>query len=419
MDAPSADIDCTGYCSNVSSVRDKVADCMIEMKEEARRKRRKKKTATSLVTSCFYDLYKLKGEVLGQGAYASVETCVNVLTDLEYAVKIIEKVPGHPRSRVFKEVETYYQCQGHPNIIQMLEFFEDDDRFFLVFEKVEGGQLFNRIQERDLFTEREASQIVKDLAKALNFLHNKGIAHRDLKPENILCVYRDQLSPVKICDFDLASAIQFNSGHNGPLSTPQLLTPVGSAEYMAPEVVDTFVGDDCNYYDKRCDMWSLGVVTYILLCGYAPFSGNCGYNCGWERGESCRACQELLFRSIQGGHYEFPERDWASISDEAKDLIRKLLVKDAHRRLSAAEVLKHPWINPGPKDNDFLATPDVIKRNDSLKKLSTFAESAMSVNRVIVQHFSMNLIGPPPPKDSIYGLSPPSESSLMQRRQRN
>lgn len=68
-------------------------------------------------------------------------------------------------------------------------------------------------------------------------------------------------------------------------------TQVGSAEYMAPEVVDTFVGDDCNYYDKRCDMWSLGVVTYILLCGYAPFSGNCGYNCGWERGESCRACQ--------------------------------------------------------------------------------------------------------------------------------
>lgn len=137
---------------------------------------------------------------------------------------------------------------------------------------------------------------------------------------------------------------------------------MGSAEYMAPEVVETFIGDDCNYYDKRCDMWSLGVVTYILLCGYAPFSGNCGYNCGWERGESCKTCQELLFYSIQQGYYEFPEKDWRSISEDAKDLIRKLLVKDAHRRLSAAEVLKHPWINPGPKDNDFLATPDVIKR---------------------------------------------------------
>lgn len=392
-------------------------DCLIDMKEEGRRKRRKKKTANSLVTSCFHDLYKLKGEVLGQGAYASVETCVNTLTDLEYAVKIIDKVPGHPRSRVFKEVETYYQCQGHPNIIQILEFFEDDDRFYLVFEKVNGGQLFNRIQERDLFTEREASQIVRDLANALKFLHNKGIAHRDLKPENILCVYRNQLSPVKICDFDLASAIQFNSGHNGPMSTPQLLTPVGSAEYMAPEVVETFIGDDCNYYDKRCDMWSLGVVTYILLCGYAPFSGNCGYNCGWERGESCKACQELLFYSIQQGHFEFLEKDWKNISEEAKDLIRKLLVKDAHRRMSASDVLKHPWINPGPKDNDFLATPNVIKRNDSLKKLSTFAESAMSVNRVIVQHFSMNSSGPIK-NDSIYGLSPPNESLLMQRRQR-
>lgn len=393
------------------------ADCMIDMKEEGRRKRRKKKTANSLVTSCFHDLYKLKGEVLGQGAYASVETCVNMLTDLEYAVKIIEKVPGHPRNRVFKEVETYYQCQGHPNIIQMLEFFEDDDRFYLVFEKVDGGQLLNRIQEREHFTEREASQIIRDLANALNFLHNKGIAHRDLKPENILCVYRNQLSPVKICDFDLASAIQFNSGHNGPMSTPQLLSPVGSAEYMAPEVVETFIGDDCNYYDKRCDMWSLGVVTYILLCGYAPFYGNCGYNCGWERGEACHTCQELLFYSIQQGQFEFPEKDWKLISDDAKDLIRKLLVKNAHCRLNANEVLKHPWINPGPKDSDFLATPAVIKRNDSLKKLSTFAESAMSVNRVIVQHFSMNSVGPMQ-KDSIYGLSPPSESALMQRRQR-
>lgn len=120
------------------------------------------------------ELYKLTGEVLGEGAYASVQTCRSLYTDLEYAVKIIDKIPGHARTRVFKEVETFHHCQGHPNIIQMIEFFEDEEKFYLVFEKVNGGQLLSRIQERIHFSEREASQIVKEIASALNFLHKKG-----------------------------------------------------------------------------------------------------------------------------------------------------------------------------------------------------------------------------------------------------
>lgn len=125
----------------------------------------------------FLDAYKLTGEVLGQGAYASVQTCVSMLTGLEFAVKVIDKIAEHARARVFREVETFYHCQGHPNIIQMLEFFEADDKFYMVFEKVEGGQLLDRIQQRKRFTEQEASLIVKDLASALNFLHQKGIVN--------------------------------------------------------------------------------------------------------------------------------------------------------------------------------------------------------------------------------------------------
>ncbi|XP_075236870.1 MAPK interacting serine/threonine Lk6 kinase isoform X2 [Lycorma delicatula] len=415
-----------------SVLRDKTNDVEAR-KEEARRKRRKKRATTSLVTSCFQDLYRLTGEVLGEGAYASVQTCVNLLTDLEYAVKMIEKIPGHSRSRVFKEVETFHHCQGHPNIIQLLEFFEDDNRFYLVFEKVEGGQLLSRIQERVHFSEREASFIIKDLASALNYLHSKGIAHRDLKPENILCVHPDKLSPVKICDFDLGSGIKFNPSLSSPLATPQLLTPVGSAEFMAPEVVEAFVGE-ANSYDKRCDLWSLGVIMYILLCGYPPFYGHCGSDCGWEKGEMCRDCQALLFTSIQEGHYEFPEREWADISHDAKDLISKLLVKEASMRLSAACVLNHPWVQHGPQSevaNRPLTTPHTIRRNNSARELSAFAESAMAVNRVVLQHFSMT-------GDSVvdsylnaqmaegddskvtnnipFGLSPPSESRLLQRR---
>jgi len=361
-------------------------------KEEAKKRRRKKKrTGSSLFASTFNELYRLTGEFLGQGAYASVQTCVNIWTDVEYAVKIIEKVPGHSRDRVFKEVETFHHCQGHPNIIQLIEFFEEEDRFYLVFEKIVGGPLLSHIQRRVHFTEHEASLVLRDLAQGLQFLHKKGIAHRDLKPENILCVYPDRLTPVKICDFDLGSGIKFNSNHNSsPISTPQLLTPVGSAEFMAPEVVDAFVGHLISGYDKRCDLWSLGIVMYILLCGYPPFYGHCGGDCGWERGEACQACQDLLFTSIQEGRYEFPEREWAVISEEAKDLIRGLLVKEAPRRLSAQSVLEHPWVkNGGPCTQ--LITPQVIRRNNSARELSVFAESAMAVKRVVMQHFSMNL----------------------------
>lgn len=398
---------------------------MARRKEEAKRRRRKKKrTGSSLVTSCFQDLYKLTGEILGEGAYASVQTCVNMYTDQEFAVKMIDKVPGHARARVFREVETFHHCQGHPNIIQLTEFFEDEEKFYLVFEKIDGGQLLRRIQEYKYFTEAAAAEIIREVASALSFMHAKGIAHRDLKPENILCVKRDRLCPVKICDLDLGSGIRFQSSVSSPLATPQLLTPVGSAEFMAPEVVEAFIGDsDAVAYDKRCDLWSLGVIMYILLCGYPPFYGTCGNDCGWERGDNCTACQQLLFQSIQEGNYDFPEAEWGHISIEAKNLIRALLVKRASARLSAADVLNHPWLECA-SDQDPLPTPEIIRKNNSARELSQFAESANNVNRVVQQHFSMQLdylerpnvyhnnTNPTPTT----GLSPPAESMLLQRR---
>ena len=146
-----------------------------QRKEEAKtRRRKKKKTNSSLVATTFQELYHLTGEVLGEGAYASVRTCRNVWTDIEYAVKIIEKVPGHSRSRVFKEIEMFHHCRGHKNIIQLIEYFEESERFYLVFEKINGGQLLDHIQNRVKFTEKEACYVVKDLSAALQFLHRKG-----------------------------------------------------------------------------------------------------------------------------------------------------------------------------------------------------------------------------------------------------
>ena len=130
-------------------------------KEAQVRRRRKKKTDRTLVASSFTDLYTLTGEVLGEGSYGRVSTCVNIYTQLEYAVKIIEKSPGlYNRGKVLKEIEIYHLCRGQPNIIQLIEYFEEDDRFCLVFEKVSGGPLLDHIQARIHFTEAEASQVM-------------------------------------------------------------------------------------------------------------------------------------------------------------------------------------------------------------------------------------------------------------------
>merc|ERR1712045_900496 len=125
------------------------ASAISARKEEAKTRRRKKKktaSSTSLASNTFQELYRLTGEMLGQGAYASVQTCVNIYTEVEYAVKIIEKVPTHSRARVFKEIDLFHHCAGHQNIIQLIEYFEEADRFYLIFEKVSGGQLLDNIQ---------------------------------------------------------------------------------------------------------------------------------------------------------------------------------------------------------------------------------------------------------------------------------
>ncbi|KAM4709094.1 MAP kinase-interacting serine/threonine-protein kinase 2 isoform 2-T2 [Discoglossus pictus] len=388
-----------------------------------RTKKKKRCRATDSFTGRFEDMYQLQDEILGEGAYARVQSCINLITNKEYAVKIIEKRPGHSRNRVFREVEMLYQCQGHSNVLELIEFFEEEEKFYLVFEKMCGGSILNHIHRRRHFNEREASIVVRDIAGALDYLHNKGIAHRDLKPENILCESPDQVSPVKICDFDLGSGIKLNSDCS-PISTPELLTPCGSAEYMAPEVVEAF-NEEASIYDKRCDLWSLGVILYIMLSGYPPFVGHCGSDCGWDRGEACPACQNMLFVSIQEGKYEFPDKDWAHISYGAKDLISKLLLRDAKKRLSAAQVLQHTWVQGCAPDNT-LPTPIILQRNSSAKDLTSFAAEAIAMNRQLMEREeeedgagSSSSSCPIVIKATSCSmqLSPPSESKLAKRRQ--
>lgn len=363
-----------------------------------RRRKKKKRLAATLSGATFHDVYYLTGEVLGEGSYGRVETCINTFTDLECAVKIISKQHwGFSRSKVLKEVELYYLCRGQADIIQLVEYFEEPDRFYLVFEKAYGGPLLNQIQSRVHFNEEEAVAIIRSLATALKFLHDRGIAHRDLKPENILCLERHSPRQIKLCDFDLCSSV------NQTMSTPLLQSPVGSAEYMAPEVVNAFIDDDDVdaamdeddddelTYDKKCDLWSLGIIAYILLCGYLPFTGRCGRDCGWDKGAECAECQRQLFDAIRAGQLIFPAHPWQGVSADAKDLIRRLLVRDAAQRLDAAGVLEHPWVTGGGSARHRLDTPSALRRQQSVKEFSDFATNALAIKRNVDE--DTNIVG--------------------------
>ncbi|KJH52633.1 kinase domain protein [Dictyocaulus viviparus] len=353
--------------------------------------RNQTRNGTHLHKPGFHDFYKLTEEKLGAGAYASVQTCVSIASGKEFAVKVVDKnEESHTRSRIMREVNTFRMCKNQPNIVQLIEWFEDDVNFYMVFEKMRGGPLLEHIIRKGYFTEEEARRVTVDIATALKFLHDRGIAHRDVKPENILCTEPDHVSPVKLCDLDLASRpvkCQSPPKMQQVASEPDLASPVGSAEFMAPEVVDAFVNDALRY-DKRCDMWSLGVILYIMLCGYAPFQGECDDDdCGWSEGQPCEDCQQELFRRIQCGEYDFPADEWGMISAEAKHLVSSLLVKNVSERLTADEVLDHPWVKQCAPST-ILQTPSNLFRIDSARDVQQMSEHFNVMNRLVAARLS-------------------------------
>jgi len=189
----------------------------------------------------------------------------------------------------------------------------------VVMECMEGGELFNRIQDRTAFNEREAAEIVKDICIAVKFLHDMNIAHRDLKPENLLYTRKDNLGVLKLTDFGFAKET---------LTRDTLQTPCYTPYYVAPEVLGP------EKYDKSCDIWSLGVIMYILLCGFPPFYSNHGL-----------PISPGMKKRIRSGQYEFPKPEWTNVSSDAKDLIKGCLKTNPEERHTIDEVIKNKWIS--------------------------------------------------------------------------
>ncbi|XP_073315453.1 CDPK-related kinase 6-like isoform X2 [Primulina huaijiensis] len=239
------------------------------------------------------------------------------LKNQQVAVKIISKAKMTTAiaiEDVRREVKILKALSGHKNLIQFYEAFEDIHNVYVVMELCEGGELLDRILARGgRYTEDDAKNIVVQMLSVVSFCHLQGVVHRDLKPENFLFATKDEDAPMKVIDFGLSDFIRPDQ---------RLNDIVGSAYYVAPEVLH-------RSYCSEADIWSIGVITYILLCGSRPF---------WARTESG------IFRSVLRADPNFYDAPWPAVSAEAKDFVKKLLNRDHRKRMTAAQALAHPWV---------------------------------------------------------------------------
>jgi len=256
---------------------------------------------------------------IGSGAYGTVYKVMHRDLNQLRAMKVISKqyVLSQDGDQSFlKEIEVLSNLD-HPNILKIYEYFVDENKYYILMELCEGGELYEKIIEFQYFSEHDAAKIMKKLFSCIFYLHSKGIVHRDLKPENILLEKEknDEMKDFTIKLIDFGTSNYFEPSN-------KLTYKIGTAYYIAPEVIN-------QSYTEKCDIWSLGVIMYVLLSGRPPFEGDDDY---------------AIMKSVKSGKYSLESQEWENTSNEAKDLIRKLLVVDPNKRISAEEAFKHPWI---------------------------------------------------------------------------
>ena len=287
------------------------------------------------------------------GAFGEVRTCTHRKTGIQRAVKIIKKafLQGKEETRFLQEINilksmVIFIClqpiiQDHPNIVRIFEVYQDVKRYFIVTEVCNGGELFDQILKRGFFSERDAAVIMKQVLSAISYCHSLKIVHRDLKPENLLLDQDDDNFTLKVIDFGTSQTFD---------KAQRLHQTYGTPYYIAPEILQ---GD----YTESCDVWSCGVILYILLNGHPPFDG--------------KSDQEIL-QAVMKGVYQTSGPVWSKISEEGQDLIRKMLAFDGERRITAQNALLHPWFL---KNIDKNALTD-SKHTETLKNLNQFNTSS-------------------------------------------
>ncbi|KAF3646609.1 Calcium-dependent protein kinase 4 [Capsicum annuum] len=306
--------------------------------------------------------YYTLGKKLGQGQFGTTYLCSENATGLEYACKSIPKRKlfcKEDYEDVWREIQIMHHLSEHPYVVRIKGTYEDNVFVHIVMEVCKGGELFDRIVQKGHFTEKKAAQLVKTIVKVVEACHSLGVMHRDLKPENFLFDSSDEDAKLKATDFGLS--IFYKPGQ-------YFSDVVGSPYYVAPEVLH-------KYYGPEIDVWSAGVILYILLSGVPPF---------WAETDNG------IFKQILKGKIDFESEPWPQISDSAKDLVKKMLTRDPRARLTAHQVLCHPWIVDDNVAPDRPLGSAVLSRLKQFYDMNKFKKMAL---RVIAERLSEEEIG--------------------------
>lgn len=291
------------------------------------------------------------GRELGRGQFGVTHLCTHKLTGEQFACKTIAKrklANKEDIEDVRREVQIMHHLTGQPNVVELKGAYEDKQSVHLVMELCAGGELFDRIIAKGHYTERAASSLCRTIVQVVHTCHSMGVVHRDLKPENFLLLNKDENSPLKATDFGLSVFVK-------PGQTFRDI--VGSAYYVAPEVLR-------RNYGPEIDIWSAGVILYILLSGVPPF---------WAESE------QGIFDAILNGHIDFESDPWPSISSGAKDLVRRMLKFDPKERLTAIQVLNHSWIREDGEAPDTPIDNAVLNRMKQFRAMNKLKKVALKV----------------------------------------
>jgi len=294
--------------------------------------------ATMNATPPQLDKYALLAKI-GSGHTATVHKAKVLATGEIVAIKVIKKPKKECKLKEMLEVEKDILSRiQHPNLVSVHEIFESAESLYIVMELVEGGDLFDMVVKHEHFTEKDARHFTTDLLNALHYLHTSAhVCHRDLKPENILLTRSDINSSVKIADFGMSKVYQDTD--DDPVAL--MVTRCGTPGYVAPEVVSK------KRYSEAVDMWSLGVVLYIMLCGRPPFYGDNDVQ---------------VMQRIKLGKFSMTGKHWSHVSSTGKQFVKSLLQVDPTKRPTAAEALSHAWFTP----HDSVATVAAAPPNGRL-----------------------------------------------------
>uniref|UniRef100_A0A8C5ER00 Ribosomal protein S6 kinase n=1 Tax=Gouania willdenowi TaxID=441366 RepID=A0A8C5ER00_GOUWI len=288
--------------------------------------------------SPFYMSYEmdLRDSALGEGSFSICRRCTHKKTGQKYAVKIVSK---RMEAQTQREIAALKLCDGHSNIVKLHEIYHDQLHTYLVLELLGGGELLERIRQKQHFSETEASRIMRKLVSAVSHMHDVGVVHRDLKPEVLVITKPGDNSEIKIIDFGFARL--------KPPDNQLLKTPCFTLQYAAPEILKY------DGYDESCDLWSLGVILYTMLSGQVPFQCQ-------EKSLTLTSAEEIM-KKIKQGDFSFEGEAWRNVSQQAKDLIQELLTVDPNKRIKMSSLRYNTWLQDDSQlSSNPLMTPDIL-----------------------------------------------------------